>query len=129
MFGRNNTVFHLQSPNLEQILARRISYVEENIDKDFRVAQWRKRQDWSEFRDAALMCAAKLKQDFLVNSTSGRQILALLASAAWHDVRYFFRLLGGVHSLLGNDDRPWKATEVICALIIHLCSKELLQRS
>ena len=113
----NSTVYHLQSPNLEQVISRRISYVEKYLNTDYRISHWRRRKDWTEFQNAISDYAARLKQVFLTDSITGRQVLSLLASIAWHDVRYFLRLLGHIHSLLGNEDRPWNIPEIIAALM------------
>ncbi len=115
----NDTVFHLKSPNLEQLLSGRITYVEQHIKDDHRLSQWKKTRDWESFYRELLIHADVLKQVFLVNS-QGREILALLGSVAWHDVRLFLITLKQLHFLLGSSRSNWSKSEVIAALMAPL---------
>jgi len=113
----DDIVFHLQSPNLLQLLSRRIKYVEEYIDEDNRLSQLKKTQDWDSFYASALRHCALLKQVFLKDHSDGNAILALLSAVAWHDVRYFLKALRHLHTHIGTDDRPWTLSETIAALL------------
>lgn len=112
----SDMIFHLQTPNLEQLLSKRISYVEQSLDDDHRLSKWRRSGNWPAFHDAALKYAATLKRTFLT-SESGREILSLLAAVAWHDVRYFLSTLRRVHSMLGDEYGAWAVPETLAALM------------
>jgi hypothetical protein len=56
-----DTVYHLQSPNLQQLLSRRIKYVEDYIHTDPRRSEWSKSRNLNEFVTEALNHAGKLK--------------------------------------------------------------------
>lgn len=112
-----DTVIHLQSPNLEQLLSRRIKYVLEDVQNDFRIKTWRERGNLEEFLSASREYANTLKVTFLESGNSGRSILGLLASVAWHNVRYFLEVLRRIHIQLGENKNPWTETEVIAALL------------
>jgi len=111
-----DTIFHLQTPNLEQLLAKRIRYVQEYVQEDSRVSQWKRSNNWEGFKTAAHKHAEMLKKTFLLSS-SGRDVLRLLASISWHDVRYFLDTLRRLHFQLGTNGEPWNETEVIAALM------------
>lgn len=112
----SDTVFHLKTPNLESLLAKRIRYVLEDIDQDHRVKKWRRSQEWDLFRGSMMEHANALKRTFLLSET-GREVLSLLAAVAWHDVRYFLRLLQRAHTMLGSRDEPWTTPELIATLM------------
>lgn len=112
----NDTVLHLQAPNLEQLLAKRIQYVLQHMDEDHRVTKWRRSGRFDDFRDSAIQYAETLKKVFLLSS-SGRDILGILASVSWHNVRYFLDTLRRLHLQLGSGNGVWRIGEVIAALM------------
>ena len=111
-----DTILHLQTPNLEQLLSKRIRYIQEHMLEDYRVSQWKKSENWESFKDAAQEHANMLKQTFLTSDT-GRDILSLLAAISWHDVRYFLDTLRRLHSQLGTSPDSWSVTDVVAALM------------
>jgi hypothetical protein len=61
-----DTVIHLKSPNLEQLLSKRVKYVlEDDIENDFRVKAWREKGNLEEFIAASRKHATTLKETFL----------------------------------------------------------------
>ncbi len=113
------TVFHLRSPNLEQLLSKRIAYIERHIDKDNRLSEWKRTRDWDTFYQQIRVHSQTLKSVFLVNS-QGRELLALLGSIAWHNVRLFLEILKQLHALLDSSHSNWDKSEVIAALMAPL---------
>ncbi len=113
------TVFHLRSPNLEQLLSKRIAYIEQHIEKDHRLSEWKRTRDWASFYQQILTHSHTIKRVFLVNN-QGRDILALLSSVAWHNVRLFLEILKQLHALLGSSHLNWNKSEVIAALMAPL---------
>jgi hypothetical protein len=114
---RSHTVFHLQTPDLVQILAKRIDYIEELTESgDHRLKVWRSKADWQEFYEASLKYAEVLKKTFLTSPESSK-ILSAIAAIAWHNVRYFLRSLKRLHSLLGSSDL-WSLSEISAALMV-----------
>lgn len=106
------TVFHLRSPNLEQLLSKRIAYIEQHIEKDHRLSEWKRTRDWASFLPTNLTHSHTIKRVFLVNN-QGRDILALLSSVAWHNVRLFLEILKQLHALLGSSHLNWNKSEVV----------------
>jgi hypothetical protein len=51
-----------------------------------------------------------------LTTNDGRDKLSILASIAWHDVRYFLELLRDLHSQLGSETTPWGLLEIIATL-------------
>jgi energy-coupling factor transporter ATP-binding protein EcfA2 len=114
---RSHTVFHLQTPDLVQVLSKRIKYVEDLLGSgDHRLKAWRSRSDWQEFYDASLKYTEVLKITFLTSSDSSKAIGAM-AAVAWHNVRYFLRCLKRLHSLLGSSEK-WSISGIIAALMM-----------
>lgn len=114
---RSHTVFHLQTPDLVQILAKRIEYIEElQGSGDHRLKVWRGKADWQEFYEASLKYAEVLKKTFLTSQESSK-ILSSIAAIAWHNVRYFLRSLKRLHSLLGSSE-IWSLSEMSAALMV-----------
>ena len=113
-------VYHLQTPDLVQILSKRIEYVE-NLEKykdnkkDHRLAVWRKRPDWEDFYQASKKYAQVIKSTFL--TTGNNQALNLLAAISWHNVRYFLELLQDLHLTIGSDIEVWSNSYMISALL------------
>ncbi len=112
----SDVVFHLKSPNLLQILSKRIRYVEDHLDGDYRVSQWRRTGDLESFRTAAHRHSQMLKKVFLLDK-EGQQRLGVLEAIGWHNVRSFFEALRQVHVALGNHSKPWDVPEIIAALM------------
>lgn len=119
----SDVVFHLQAPDLIQVLSRRIQYVHAQLAEtpetpDLRLREWRESDTWDEFRTAALRFSEELKK-FLLQSPAGRQSLELLAAVAWHNVRRFLRCLRHVHSSVISRGLSWDADGIVCALILR----------
>lgn len=114
---RSHTVFHLQTPDLVQILAKRIEYIEELLESgDHRLKVWRSRSDWQEFYETSLKYSEVLKGTFLTSQESSKT-LSSIAAIAWHNVRYFLRSLKRLHSLLGSSE-AWSLSEISAALMV-----------
>jgi hypothetical protein len=105
----NDVVFHLQSPDPVQIIARRIRYVEELTAADTRFEHLK--QDIDVFRRHAEV--VKLR---LLDPASDRTLLQLLSSLAWHDVRSLLASLRQIHVALGADV-DWSVGNVLAALM------------
>jgi hypothetical protein len=116
----NDRVFHLQYPTLEQVLSKRIGYIEDSVlnsEDDARIPIWKQNLDWTSFSSAISIYASDLKKTFLIDSSTGRKILGLLASVAWHDVRAFLRLLRTIHVQLGNTNVTWTLSDALAVLM------------
>lgn len=118
----NDTVYHLQAPDLIQVIAKRVEYIE-TVDKesekdktDQRLAGWKRNHNWPELQSKFLSYSAIVKQTFL-NSEHKNQAIELLASVAWHDVRHFLSLLKELHLLLSGEQKPWSIEAMIAALL------------
>ena len=111
-----DTFIHLQAPDLERIISKRVKYIEQHIDEDFRVKEWRKDNKYEQVKEKSLEYATLLKNTFLM-SNSGKNLLGFLASVSWHSVREFLNILRRVHSQLGNSSKVWERSEVIAALM------------
>jgi len=112
----SDTVFHLKSPNLMQVLSRRIKYIENHLEDDHRLSKWRKREGWETQRGLFLSHADTLKRTFLITKY-GQDRLSILEAIAWHNVRYFLQNLKQLHSMLGSGYEPWQTTEIIASLM------------
>lgn len=111
-----DTVIHLQSPNLEQLLSKRIKYVEKYISEDFRVSEWRKAGILEALQEKSKQHAAILKKSFL-SSDNSRNLLGLLASISWHNVRTFLEFLRRLHMQFGSSANAWSDKELVAALM------------
>jgi hypothetical protein len=109
----NDLVFHLQSPDLIQLLSKRIKYVEKHLAEDHRIKAWRASVTWGEFERAANRFAESLKETFL---KEGQPLVAILAAVAWHSARDFLRLARRLHLLIG-DAHEWTEQDVVGALL------------
>jgi Cdc6-like AAA superfamily ATPase len=69
-------ILHLKSPNLEQLLSRRIKYIEKHLDEDFRVKVWRQEGSLESIVDNSKKHSKTLKETFLENE-NGRKILGI----------------------------------------------------
>jgi len=125
----DDIVYHLQSPDLIQILSKRIQYVEFQMGfvtkpgpgdllPDHRLRKWRKAPDWFQFQTAAQKYLEVLKATFLKSPKDANQLISLLAALAWHDVRYFLGILRSLHLMLGSDSETWSLSEIVAALMI-----------
>lgn len=118
----DDIVYHLQTPDLVQVISKRIEYVEnletpkEPSRKDHRLARWRNQPNWEEFYKFALKYADVIKSTFLTSSTSHRSI-GLLSAISWHNVRYFLDLLRDLHLTLGSEPKSWSISYMIAALL------------
>lgn len=113
----NDLVFHLQSPNVTQILSKRIQYIEKYIESDFRAKHWKQIYEWSEFVEKARDYASVLKKSFL-HDKDGIVTSEILAAVSWHNVRKFLNLLKKIHISLSGLKNGWKPNYVIGALSI-----------
>lgn len=113
----SDKVFHLKSPDPMKVLARRIEYVENHIDEDFRVREWRKSGDWPAFKTQAQTLAKQQKESLLLNDEDGRDIVFLLSALSWHSIRHFFIALEHVHSF-AQGDKKWRFRDVLATLLL-----------
>ena len=117
----DDIVYHLQTPDLVQILSKRIEYVEnlenpkDSKKKDNRLAGWRNKPDWNDFYQSSLKYAQVIKSTFL--ATGNSQALNLLSAISWHNVRYFLELLQDLHLTIGSDIEVWSISYMISALL------------
>jgi len=119
----DDIVYHLQTPDLVQVLSKRIEYVE-NLEqpktpdkKDHRLARWRSQPDWDDFYQAALKYTKVIKSTFLTADTANDAI-SLLAAVSWHNVRYFLDVLRELHLMLGSEPEIWSVSYIIVSLLM-----------
>jgi Cdc6-like AAA superfamily ATPase len=118
----DDIVYHLQTPDLVQVISKRIEYIEnleiqENSNKkDHRLSNWRNQPDWQESYEFYLRHSQVIKSTFLTGSNSNRSI-SLLSAISWHNVRYFLDLLRSLHTILGSQPDAWSITYMISALL------------
>jgi hypothetical protein len=119
----SDIVFHLQAPDLVQVVSRRVRYIEFQLndppgpDRDARLKAWKTAEDWSEFRRLSLQYANDLKQS-LLQGTHGKTAMMLLASIAWHNVRRFFRSLRHVHAIAPSGGEAWSPDTLVSGLMV-----------
>lgn len=113
---QEDAILHLKSPNLEQLLSRRIKYIENYLDQDFRIKAWRQEGSLESIFDNSKKHSKTLKETFLENE-NGRKILGILSSVSWHNVRYFLDTLKRIHIQIGDKESSWKEIEVVAALM------------
>ncbi len=114
---RSHTVFHLQTPDLVQILSKRIKYIGDLLDSgDHRLRKWRQQDNWEEFYTKSLKYSEVLKKTLLTSQDASKS-MSIFAAVSWHNVRYFLRSLKRVHSLL-SDSECWTVPEIAAALMI-----------
>lgn len=118
----DDIVYHLQTPDLVQVISKRIDYVE-NLEtpksanrKDHRLSRWRNQPNWQEFYKFSLRHAQVIKTTFLT-ATTANQSINLLSAVSWHNVRYFLDLLRDLHLTLGSEPEAWSVTYMISALL------------
>jgi predicted DNA-binding ribbon-helix-helix protein len=111
----SDAVFHLQAPDLVQVLSKRIRYVEEHLGEDHRRKDWRRREDFDTAVKAYGAHAATLKSNLLLGPER-RALIDVLSAIAWHDVRSFLSFLKQIHSALGNG-AAWSTSNATAALM------------
>jgi hypothetical protein len=121
----DDKVYYLRSPDLVQILSKRLQYAElqvasEGLDEgkqaDYRRKAWRNSNNWDDLVLHIKSHVNILKITFLETGKEYR-LLDFLASVAWNDVRYFLACLRSIHALLGSEEK-WSMSEVIAALML-----------
>jgi Cdc6-like AAA superfamily ATPase len=118
----DDIVYHLQTPDLVQVISKRIEYIEnletqkDSNKKDHRLSRWRNQPNWEEFHKFSLRHAEVIKLTFLTASTSNQSI-NLLSAISWHNVRYFLDLLRNLHLTIGSEPANWSITYMISALL------------
>ncbi|MGE5658858.1 MAG: P-loop NTPase fold protein [Actinomycetota bacterium] len=119
----DDIVYHLQTPDLVQVLSKRIEYVE-NLEeqkgpdkKDHRLTGWRRQPNWHEFSQAILRYAKVIKSTFLTSETAN-QAISLIAATSWHNVRYFLDILRDIHLMLGSEPEIWSFSHIVVALLM-----------
>lgn len=113
----NDMVFHLQAPDVPKVLSRRVKYIEEHLDDDFRWKEWRKQSDEEKYKEALYSYAKIIKNSFLSGRDSARSC-EILAATSWHNVRKFLELLKRVHKYSGADKEEWPIEDVLNSLIL-----------
>lgn len=119
----DDIIYHLQTPDLVQIIAKRIDYVEklevydDPTKKDHRLSSWRNQDNWNEFYEFLLRHVRVIKSTFLTAKTANQSINALSA-VSWHNVRYFLDILRNLHMTLGSEPAAWSFTYIISALLL-----------
>lgn len=115
----SDRIFHLRSPDLVQVVSTRLKYIKNDLDSDHRLSKWRRSDDWGIRQQFIRQFADTLKSSLLTTRDS-HQSRNLLAAAAWHNVRQFFRLLARTHMVLGTDTDSWTFDEVVAALGVRM---------
>lgn len=113
---QEDLIIHLKAPNLEQLISKRIKYIENHIEDDFRIKSWRKDGLLESIVTSSKRYSNTLKETFL-KSQDGRRILGMLSSVSWHNVRYFLDTLRRIHIQIGARESSWKEIEVIASLM------------
>ena len=115
----SDLVFHLQTPELVQLISKRIKYIENCLDQDYRLSEWTKSPDWSDFEKKARRYAEHLKQTFL-QGDGGVELISLLAALSWHSVRSFLAHLQSIHRALDAESIiSWTFIDVLAPLLVQ----------
>jgi hypothetical protein len=123
----DDKVYHLQTPDIKSILAKRLQYAETQLvnshtlkekDSDYRRNNWLNRSDWDEFQEGAESIIKTLKGTFLSSNNNSSNCLKILDAIAWHNIRYFLEHLRNIHQRLGINVASWSLSEVLMALMI-----------
>ncbi len=117
----SDLVFHLQAPNLIQLVSQRVKYVESYLEKDYRYGQWKSRVDWPTFSENIQKHVSTIKNVYL-QQDQGPELLKLLDAVSWHDVRLFLQILEQVHVTLGSTETNWSVDELLAILMTPLKS-------
>ncbi len=116
----SDKVFHLQAPNIVQLVSKRVKYVEDHMHKDHRATSWKHEKDWKSFQADCQTYANALKETFL-GDEQGHRLLSILAALAWHNIRAFLTTLRRIHALLAgnneNTNNRWTYDHVLSALM------------
>jgi hypothetical protein len=110
-----DAVFHLQAPDLIQVLAKRIQYIESHLDDDPRLKELRRREDYPGAMAAYRQFSDALKKNLLA-SAFGQRVVEVLSAMAWHDVRSFLASLKQVQFSLGGAV-AWELSSIIAPLM------------
>jgi GTPase SAR1 family protein len=110
-------VIHLKAPDFSKLVAKRIKYIENHFDDDFRTNEWRKNLNYDEFKACCLKYASVVRSS-IQHGASGQRVLETLSCISWHNIRMFHDLLRKVHKQLGSSSNSWKYEEVIAALMV-----------
>lgn len=111
-------VIHLKAPDFNKLISKRIKYVENHFDEDFRTKEWRRNYKYNEFKEHCLKYALVLKNS-MQKGANGQRILETLSCISWHNIRFFHDLLRQIHKRLGSTSIGWKYDEIIAALMIN----------
>jgi Cdc6-like AAA superfamily ATPase len=110
-------IIHLKAPDFSKLIAKRLNYIENYFDDDFRVREWRKNLNLEDFRKVSQEYAAVIKTS-LQSGTEGLKVLETLSCISWHNIRLFNELLKQVHTQLGTKHSRWQYDEVLAALMV-----------
>lgn len=110
-------VIHLKAPDFSKLVAKRIKYIENHFDDDFRTKEWRRNYNYDEFKDFCVKYALVVRRS-LQQGVSGQRVLETLSCISWHNIRLFHDLLRQIHKQLGSSASGWKYEEVIAALMV-----------
>jgi hypothetical protein len=111
----SDAVFHLQAPDLVQVLSKRIRYVEQHLGEDHRRKDWHRREDFDSALKAYGEHAETLKTNLLLGADR-KPLIDVLSAIAWHDVRSFLSYLKQIHSSLGSN-ATWSTANATAALM------------
>lgn len=115
----SDLVFHLQTPELVQLISKRIKYIENHLSEDHRLSEWRKSEEWPEFEVKTRRYADHLKRTFLQGEL-GVELISLLAAISWHSVRAFLSHLQSVHRALDSESISiWAFNDVLAPLLVQ----------
>lgn len=110
-------VIHLKAPDFSKLVAKRIRYIENHFDDDFRTKDWRQRYDLKKFKELSYQYASVIKNSIQLTN-DGPKILETLSCVSWHNIRLFYDLLKRVHTQLGSKSGRWEHEGVIAALMV-----------
>lgn len=110
-----HAVFHLQAPDLVQVLSRRIQYIETHLNDDPRIKEWRRRGDLEDSVNAYKNFSETLKVN-LLSSADGKRVIEVLSAFAWHDVRSFLSSVKHLHTALGGTGK-WTVNSMVAPLM------------
>lgn len=112
-------VIHLKAPDFSKLIATRIRYIQNHLNEDYRLREWRKRYNIEQFKKAMFKHADTLKNNLQISS-NGNSILGMLAAISWHNIRLFYQLIKRVHCQLGSSSQNWNKEEIIASLMSNL---------
>ncbi len=112
----NDVVFHLQAPNLTQLISKRVKYIEENLDHDYRLKEWKKDPAWERFYNFSCDATSMIKRS-LLESPEHNKVIQILGAVAWHNVRRFFEIFPVLHKFIGTSAEYWNKRDVYSVLL------------